>query len=133
MRVTDFQEAFLQPHSCSKLTKLVGLTAQLYSALYSYILTLPQVSELTIEDPSEAFEDLRDRNDLKRLRKLLVLDPASKSGIGKGKGKGVEMGVIAKGAPVDKIWMEERRKEGKYAKVSGVVSCRARKGGTGQS
>ncbi|KAJ9108889.1 hypothetical protein QFC21_000210 [Naganishia friedmannii] len=56
-------------------------------------------SELTIEDPSEHFEDLRDRNDLMRLRKL----------VGRSK-------EILAGAPVDKVWMEKTRKELKYAK-----------------
>jgi hypothetical protein len=56
---------------------------------------------LTIEDPSEHFEDLRDRNDLTRLRKLL----------------GQSKEILA-GAPVDKAWMEKTRKELKYAKVS---------------
>lgn len=74
--------------------------AQLYNALWNHISDRSEVSELTIEDPSEHFEDLRDRNDLTRLRKLL--------------GQSKE---ILRGAPVDKTWMENTRKELKYAKV----------------
>jgi histone acetyltransferase 1 len=74
--------------------------AQLYNALWDHISTRSEVSELTIEDPSEHFEDLRDRNDLMRLRKL----------VGQSK-------EILAGAPVDKVWMEKTRKELKYAKV----------------
>ncbi|KAI5454777.1 histone acetyltransferase 1 [Naganishia albida] len=76
-----------------------GHGSQLYNALWNHISTRPEVSELTIEDPSEHFEDLRDRNDLTRLRKLL--------------GQSKE---ILSGAPVDKTWMEKTRKELKYAK-----------------
>lgn len=56
-----------------------------------------------MEDPSEAFEDLRDRNDLVRLKNLL---------------KGSR--ELRDGAPVSKAWMEEVRTEGKYAKVGGI-------------
>lgn len=41
--------------------------ANLYSSLYDLFLADPDVTELTVEDPSEAFDDLRDRCDLKRL------------------------------------------------------------------
>ncbi|KAJ9112758.1 hypothetical protein QFC20_002083 [Naganishia adeliensis] len=76
-----------------------GHGSQLYNALWNHISNRPEVSELTIEDPSEHFEDLRDRNDLTRLRKLL----------------GQSKEILA-GAPVDKTWMEKTRKELKYAK-----------------
>ncbi|KAJ9127882.1 hypothetical protein QFC24_000167 [Naganishia onofrii] len=76
-----------------------GHGSQLYNALWDHISTRSEVSELTIEDPSEHFEDLRDRNDLMRLRKLVA--------------KSKE---ILAGAPVDKVWMEKTRKELKYAK-----------------
>lgn len=65
------------------------------------------MSELTIEDPSEHFEDLRDRNDLTRLRKLL----------------GQSKEILA-GAPVDKAWMEKTRKKLKYAKVCNAPHLR---------
>lgn len=41
--------------------------AKLYSCLYQHCLSRPEVAELTVEDPAEAFEDLRDRNDLRYL------------------------------------------------------------------
>ncbi len=84
--------------------ELVIPTAQLYNALYEYALRLPSCLELTIEDPSEEFEDLRDRNDLKRLIQ-------SEKAI-------ADCKDIENGAPVDKAWVEKVRKEGKYAKVS---------------
>src|SRR6267154_2766068 len=43
------------------------LPAELYKAIYNYVLSRPSVSELTVEDPAETFEDLRDRNDLRML------------------------------------------------------------------
>lgn len=48
------------------------LSAALYSAIYQLALRRDDVVELTVEDPSEAFEDLRDRNDLKMLQSLEV-------------------------------------------------------------
>jgi hypothetical protein len=75
-------------------------TAQLYNTLYDYALTLEKVAELTVEDPSEAFEDVRDRCDLVRLKEQL---------------KGSK--EMAKGAPVDKKWLEKIRTERKYASV----------------
>jgi histone acetyltransferase 1 len=44
-----------------------GLSAGLYRAIYDYVLKSPDISELTVEDPSEDFEDLRDRCDLRML------------------------------------------------------------------
>ena len=41
--------------------------ATLYNTIYQYVLNSPHIAELTVEDPAEAFEDLRDRNDLKML------------------------------------------------------------------
>ncbi|KAI4524036.1 acyl-CoA N-acyltransferase, partial [Schizophyllum commune Loenen D] len=41
--------------------------SELYSAIYNYVLSQPQIAELTVEDPAEAFEDLRDVNDLRML------------------------------------------------------------------
>lgn len=55
--------------SCQTLTLFA---AALYGAIYQLVLRRQDVVELTIEDPSEAFEDLRDRNDLKMLFSLQV-------------------------------------------------------------
>ncbi|KAL1681188.1 acyl-CoA N-acyltransferase [Schizophyllum commune] len=41
--------------------------SELYNAIYQYVLSQPQIAELTVEDPAEAFEDLRDVNDLRML------------------------------------------------------------------
>jgi histone acetyltransferase 1 len=58
-------------------------TAKLYSALYNHCLSRPDVAELTVEDPAEAFEDLRDRNDLRHLVSQGVTeDPQFLQGIG---------------------------------------------------
>lgn len=45
-----------------------GLGAALYSSVYQSLLADPLVFEVTVEDPSEAFDDLRDLNDLAFLR-----------------------------------------------------------------
>ena len=45
----------------------VTTIAALYNAIYNYVLSQTQIAELTVEDPAEAFEDLRDRNDLRML------------------------------------------------------------------
>lgn len=44
-----------------------GHGSQLYRAIYNYVLSQDSVAELTVEDPAEAFEDLRDKNDLEML------------------------------------------------------------------
>jgi hypothetical protein len=48
--------------------------AKLYSTLYQHVLERENVRELTVEDPAEAFEDLRDRNDLKWLVKQGIME-----------------------------------------------------------
>lgn len=61
------------------------LAAKLYSALYQHCLSRPDVAELTVEDPAEAFEDLRDRNDLRYLVDQGIMDdPQFSQGIGAG-------------------------------------------------
>ncbi|WVN85811.1 histone acetyltransferase type B catalytic subunit [Cryptococcus depauperatus CBS 7841] len=63
-----------------------GHGSKLYSALFQHMLARPEVAELTVEDPAEAFEDLRDRNDLRFLVKEGILDnPMLLVGIGDGK------------------------------------------------
>ena len=54
----------LSPSLCVIVT---ALSAGLYRAIYDYVLKSPDISELTVEDPSEDFEDLRDRCDLRML------------------------------------------------------------------
>ena len=78
--------------------------AKLYSALYNHCLSRPDVAELTVEDPAEAFEDLRDRNDLRHLVSQGVTeDPQFLQGIG----------ASQKGGRVK--WEQEVRKKNKIA------------------
>ncbi|KAL4075387.1 acyl-CoA N-acyltransferase [Scleroderma yunnanense] len=109
------------------------VSAELYTAIYNYVLSRPSVSELTVEDPAEAFEDLRDRNDL---RMLLAHEQFMQEGFGDssltgshGGGRVVKMrsrvraqaissgskGRGKMGPPVDKAWAEKWRKDLKIA------------------
>lgn len=45
-----------------------GNGARFYNAIFDFYLAEPQTLEITVEDPNEAFDDLRDLNDLARLR-----------------------------------------------------------------
>ena len=67
--------------------------ATFYNLVYLYLLQRPDIAELTIEDPSEAFQDMRDKVDFQ----TLVSADAFK-------------GIVA---PVDPIWREATRKEWK--------------------
>lgn len=111
--------------------------AELYIGIYNFVLSRPDVSELTVEDPAEAFEDLRDRNDLRMLlaneqfmnegfgaqsakashgggrvqktKSRLRSVPRKDSGVAKSRGK--------MGPPVDRAWSEKWRKDLKIAGV----------------
>ncbi|KAG7441079.1 histone acetyltransferase type B catalytic subunit [Guyanagaster necrorhizus] len=101
----------------------------LYSAIYQYILSQGHIAELTVEDPAEAFEDLRDKNDLQMLfahtkfmQEGFGGDGLSHGGgrvggVGKsgrsGRGGHSEKGKL--GPPVDKHWAEKWRRELKIA------------------
>jgi histone acetyltransferase 1 len=98
------------------------------------VLTKPNISELTVEDPAEAFEDLRDRNDLRMLLSHTAFmsegfsaDAVSHGGgrvkrttrtsaQGKGRGKGKVVGGKL-GPPSDRAWLERWRKDLKIAAV----------------
>jgi hypothetical protein len=81
-------------------------SAMLYSTLYSHVLARPEVAELTVEDPAEAFEDLRDRNDLRHLvADGIEQDPKFLDGVG----------VSARGPRAK--WEAEKRKGYKIAQV----------------
>jgi len=81
------------------------------------------VSELSVEDPAEAFEDLRDRNDLKM---LLGLKQFMEEGFGTNDSTGGGVGPIRRtksssgagkmGPPVNKVWVEKWRLQ---LKISG--------------
>jgi hypothetical protein len=89
------------------------------------VLSQEHVSELTVEDPAEAFEDLRDRNDLKI---LLGLKRFMEEGFGtSGPLAGGRVGPIRRtksssgagkmGPPVNKAWAEKWRVQLKIAGV----------------
>ncbi|KAJ2803831.1 histone acetyltransferase 1 [Coemansia guatemalensis] len=44
-----------------------GHGSALYRHIYSAVLADPEYADLTVEDPSEAFDDMRDRNDMRYL------------------------------------------------------------------
>lgn len=103
-----------------------GHGSALYNAIYQYTLSRADVSELTVEDPAEAFEDLRDQNDL---RMLLGLSKFMSEGFGQSGAVGdSSVGPIRRttsakaaklkgkmGPPVDKNWAEKWRRELKIA------------------
>lgn len=111
-----------------------GHGSELYKTIYNYALLTPLISELTVEDPAEAFEDLRDRNDI---RMLLDNENFMKEGFGNeavshGGGKvqkrktrtranpmGVSSGIVKvtgkMGPPIDKAWSETFRTQLKMA------------------
>ncbi|KAF8590494.1 histone acetyltransferase type B catalytic subunit [Ramaria rubella] len=86
-----------------------GHGSDLYNALYNYLLTRDDVLELTIEDPAEAFEDLRDKNDLKMLL-------ANEAFTGEGYGSSSELGKGKLGPPANRSWVEQWRVRLKIAK-----------------
>ncbi|PPR06189.1 hypothetical protein CVT26_005463 [Gymnopilus dilepis] len=102
-----------------------GHGSELYKAIYQYILKNPNIAELTVEDPAEAFEDLRDKNDLQMLLAherfveeafgIQAADgvrPPKKSGHG-------EESPAPKGKlspPIDRAWAEKWRKDLKIAR-----------------
>jgi len=45
-----------------------GHGSRFYNAIFDHYLAAPDTIEITVEDPNEAFDDLRDLNDLTRLR-----------------------------------------------------------------
>lgn len=112
------------------------LVAELYKAIYEYIVKHENIAELTVEDPAEAFEDLRDKNDLKLLlsnQQFMAEGFGGQeshgggrvSGIGRGgksgRGGAKKEASASKGKlvpPVDKVWVEKWRKELKIAGVS---------------
>ena len=89
-------------------TLLMFTLASLYTALYRHCLSRDEIAELTIEDPAEAFEDLRDKTDLRMLFNHKEFmdeaygDPTS--------GKSGKLGP-----PSDKVWIESWRKRLKMA------------------
>ncbi|PAV23381.1 histone acetyltransferase type B catalytic subunit [Pyrrhoderma noxium] len=89
-----------------------GHGSALYTAIYQYSLSQPRIAELTVEDPAEAFEDLRDRNDL---RMLLNNEKFITEALGGPRGEVIVRGKGRLGPSVDKTWAEGWRKEFKIA------------------
>lgn len=65
----------------------------LYNAVFNLWLKDSQITEVTIEDPNEGFDDLRDRNDLKRLYDTGLFDQ------------------IPDQLPIQESWLESKRSE----------------------
>lgn len=118
-----------KPHKVAITNICLPAIAGLYQAIYHYVLSKPVISELTVEDPAEAFEDLRDRNDLKMLlsHEQFIREAFGKQGMGGSSGGGKVVrkkdlgGKKGKGKlepPSDKMWMEKWRKDLKIAGVS---------------
>lgn len=118
---------FIGVSRCRYSTLDWNFTAALYKAIYEYTVARDGIAELTVEDPSEAFEDLRDKCDLRMLftqREFMTeayglsedfaMDgtdvPAAIARPPAGKGK--------LGPPTEKEWAERWRKKLKIAGVS---------------
>ena len=92
--------------------------AALYNAIYQYALSEPRIGELTVEDPAEAFEDLRDRNDLRMLlnhKEFISEALGGPDAVAEGK---LVKGKAKLGPPSDRGWVEKWRRELKMAGVS---------------
>lgn len=94
------------------------------------MLSQDHISELTVEDPAEAFEDLRDRNDLKMLLGLKQFmeegfggsgAPAGSGGVGPIRRTKSPSGAGKMGPPVNKAWAEKWRTQ---LKIAGVRTTR---------
>jgi len=109
----------------SEIQQSNPLPAALYTAIYQHVVSQEHVSELTVEDPAEAFEDLRDRNDLKILLglKQFMEEGFGTSGSSRGGGVGPirrtksSSGAGKMGPPVNKAWAEKWRVQLKIAGV----------------
>ncbi|XP_059051730.1 histone acetyltransferase type B catalytic subunit [Achroia grisella] len=54
----------------------LGLCAQLLQAIYSHFIILPEVVDITVEDPSQDFQRIRDYVDAKNCENLPAFQPA---------------------------------------------------------
>ncbi|ESK94254.1 histone acetyltransferase type b catalytic subunit [Moniliophthora roreri MCA 2997] len=102
-----------------------GHGSELYISIYNYVLAQPHIGELTVEDPAEAFEDLRDKNDMLM---LLSNEDFMKEGFGHSTShSGGRVGKVGKalkgsssvkgkmGPPVERGWAEKWRVKLKIA------------------
>ncbi|KJA15956.1 hypothetical protein HYPSUDRAFT_47916 [Hypholoma sublateritium FD-334 SS-4] len=106
-----------------------GHGSELYKAIYQYIIKSPHIAELTVEDPAEAFEDLRDKNDLlmllaheqfmeeafgpQEVRGAGGIGRARKTVRGEGGDQEAPKGQLV--PPANKPWIEKWRKDLKIA------------------
>ncbi|KAG8903331.1 histone acetyltransferase 1 [Tulasnella sp. 403] len=103
----------------------LGHGAALYNAIYAHTLSRDNIAELTVEDPSEAFEDLRDKCDLRMLfqnkafmKEAYGLSDDVEMGSVSGRTAGgprVPSGRGRLGPPTDKEWYENWRRKLKMA------------------
>ncbi|KAL0577366.1 histone acetyltransferase 1 [Marasmius crinis-equi] len=97
--------------------------SELYKAIYNYAVSHPHIGELTVEDPAEAFEDLRDKNDLKMLlsNEAFMKEAFGEDAVSHGGGRVGKVGKALKpkkgkiGPPVEKGWAEKWRVKLKIA------------------
>ncbi|KAG7086509.1 hypothetical protein E1B28_002462 [Marasmius oreades] len=100
-----------------------GHGSELYKAIYNYVLSQPHIGELTVEDPAEAFEDLRDKNDLMMLlsNETFIKEAFGEDAVSHGGGRVGKIGKVLKskkgkmGPPVEKGWAEKWRVKLKIA------------------
>ncbi|TFK87923.1 histone acetyltransferase type B catalytic subunit [Polyporus arcularius HHB13444] len=110
-----------------------GHGSALYTAIYQHVLAHPRIAELTVEDPAEAFEDLRDRNDLKMLLanekfmregfgpEAISSNGGKVGGVGNGrkarggKARSIRAGAGKMGPPAERSWLEKWRTDLKIA------------------
>lgn len=135
----------VSPQSKTRVIRFNTRIAALYSAIHNFVIGSPQYAELTVEDPSEDFEDLRDKVDLRMLlahkefiqeaygaegarqsKSSLVKKDGNEKGKeeptgsenaanGKSGTKSSTLGML--GPPTKTKWAERWRKELKFAKV----------------
>jgi len=74
-----------------------GHGGRLYDSIFNDLIADDNCKEITVEDPSEAFEDLRDRRDLARLEALQVFNDSEFR------------------LPLSKDWLKKTRQENKMA------------------
>lgn len=114
-KVTEVRTIAL-PEANVALSNARHYIAALYRAIYEYTIARSHVAELTIEDPSEAFEDLRDKVDL---RMLLSHPTFLEEAYGQSNNHTVltagSLGTL--GPPTLKQWAEKWRRDLKMASV----------------
>ncbi|CAG8638967.1 7470_t:CDS:2 [Acaulospora morrowiae] len=60
--------------TCSLWLARIFKKAKLYQNIYQYCIADPRIKQLVVEDPSELFTEIRDKCDIRFLRKIKVLE-----------------------------------------------------------